>query len=294
MSNSIAKRAYVIVTPVRDEAEHVEQTIRSVAEQTVRPLRWVIVNDGSTDGTGEILDSHAAKHDWIEVVHRANRGHRASGGGVVEAFNDGFARVADLQWDYVVKLDGDLSFDRDYFEQCFMRFEQDERLGIAGGMVVRADTMAEDSPGDPPFHVRGATKIYRRECWQQIAPLLQAPGWDTIDEVKANRFGWSTRTLRDLKLVQHKPTGSADGRWRNWFKNGRANYVTGYHPMFMLAKGVKRAFKSRPIFLETIALLAGYCSGYLKRLPQMQDRETIRYLRREQSKRLLLRRSIYG
>jgi hypothetical protein len=153
--------------------------------------------------------------------------------------------------------------------------------------------LSEDSPGDPPFHVRGATKIYRRECWEQIAPLQQAPGWDTIDEVKANRHGWRTRTLRELHLVQHKPTGSADGRWRNWFKNGRANYITGYHPLFMLAKSAKRVFSSKPFLLESTALMAGFCSGYLRRVPQMNDRESIRYLRAEQSKRLLLRPSIY-
>lgn len=286
---------YVIITPVRDEAAHVERTIQSIVEQTIRPAKWIIVDDGSTDGTSAILDSHASLHDWISVIHRVNRGHRVAGGGVVQAFNEGYAQVDGGVWDYIVKLDGDLSFDKDYFERCFNDFQLDSRLGIAGGMVVSRlnGTIFEDSPGDPPFHVRGASKIYRRKCWDQIAPLLVAPGWDTIDEIKANRFGWRTRTLRDLHVVQHKPTGSADGRWRNWFKNGRANYITGYHPLFMLAKGMKRAFASKPYLMESTALLAGFCSGYLKRVPQMPDPETIRYLRQEQGRRLFLRPSIY-
>lgn len=287
--------AYVIITPVRDEVKYVRQTIRSVAEQTIRPAKWIVVDDGSTDGTSELLDSFTQSNDWATVVHRQNRGRRVAGGGVVQAFNEGYALVKNDHWQFVVKLDGDLSFAPDYFEKCFREFQLDERLGIAGGAVMSVveGEVREDSPGDPPFHVRGATKIYRRACWQHVAPLLAAPGWDTIDEVKANRFGWRTRTLRDLHVIQHKPTGSADGQWRNWFKNGRANYVTGYDPMFMLAKSAKRAFASKPYFVESSALLAGFFSGYVNRLPQVEDRETIRYLRKEQRKRLLLRPSIY-
>ena len=126
-----------------------------------------------------------------------------------------------------------------------------------------------------------------------IAPLMQAPGWDTVDEVKANFHGWTTRTFKHVHLIQHKPTGGADGMWRNAFKNGRANYITGYHPVFMLAKVTKRAFRSRPFGLESMALLAGFCSGYLKRIPRMTNRAVIRYLRQQQVRRMLLRSSIY-
>jgi hypothetical protein len=153
--------------------------------------------------------------------------------------------------------------------------------------------LREESVGDPPFHVRGATKIYRRACWDEISPLVKAPGWDTIDEVKANMLGWTTRTFRNLKVLQHKATGTADGRWGNWFKNGRANYVTGYHPLFMLAKCVKRAFRP-PLFIQAIALWAGFSSGYFMQIPQVKDRDTVRYLRQQQVRRMLLRPSIYG
>jgi glycosyltransferase involved in cell wall biosynthesis len=286
---------YIIVTPVRDEAPYVLRTLESVAAQTLLPSQWVIVDDGSSDGTGAIAERFASAHPWIKVIHRHDRGHRAPGGGVVEAFAAGYAAV-DEDWDYLVKLDGDVSFDRDYFERSLERLETDARLGIAGGTVCRLLQDGElrvDSVGDPPFHVRGATKIYRRACWQCISPLVAAPGWDTIDEVRANQQGWSTRTFPDLRLVQHKDTGAAEGRWRNAFKNGQANYVAGYHPLFMLAKCVKRAWR-RPFLLESIALAAGYCSGYLKRLPQEAGQEAIRYLRAQQVRRLLLRPSIYG
>jgi glycosyltransferase involved in cell wall biosynthesis len=286
---------YVIITPVRDEAYYVENTIKSVVQQTILPSEWIIVDDGSTDGTSEILDRYQDQVEWIKVVHRKNRGHRASGGGVIEAFYDGYSVVADKYWDYIVKLDGDLSFDPDYFENCFGRFEGEPKLGLAGGTVcvVKKGQVKVDSDGDPPFHVRGATKIYRRACWKKISPLVKTPGWDTIDEVKANFHGWTTRTFSEFRLIQHKPTGSADGRWKNWFKNGRANYIAGYHPIFMLAKCAKRLLQ-RPYMAASLALSVGFFSGYFKRVPQQPDVEAISYLRRQQICHLFLRHSIYG
>ena len=285
---------YVIVSPVRDEERHIEFTLESVINQTLKPILWVIVNDGSTDGTGKILERYSAQFSWIKVVHRENRGYRAAGGGVIEAFYEGYYWVDDKSWDFLVKLDGDLSFGPDYFEKCFLCFAGDDELGIGGGTVYisRNGQLTVDSVGDPPFHVRGATKIYRRACWEKIGSLVIAPGWDTIDEVKANFYGWSTRTFPDIKVLQHKPTGSADGNLSNWFKNGLANYVTGYHPMFMLAKCIKRGFR-KPFLITSAALWAGFCSGYVKRKPRVQDKAVIRYLREQQLRRLLLRSSIY-
>lgn len=286
---------YIIITPVRDEAPYIGKTLESVLHQTILPSQWLIVDDGSSDGTSEILDTSMAQTSWIKVIHRGNRGFRAAGGGVMEAFYAGYSVLNDEDWDFIVKLDGDLSFPPDYFEQCFKIFEEEAELGIGGGTICQLenDQLRVDSAGDPPFHVRGATKIYRRACWEKINPLVKASGWDTIDEVKANFHGWTTRTFANLKLIQHKPTGGADGFWRDRFKNGRANYITGYHPVFMLAKCVKRAIR-KPLFLESLALLAGFVSGYLKRIPQMPDDEAIRYLRKQQIRYLLRQPGIYG
>src|SRR6202795_491831 len=115
---------YVIITPARDEEAHLQKTIESVVAQTIRPIEWLIVNDGSTDRTGEIIDEYSARYPWIRAVHRANRGFRKSGGGVVEAFNSGYSELQRRDWDFIVKLDGDLVLESSYFQQCFGRFHR--------------------------------------------------------------------------------------------------------------------------------------------------------------------------
>ena len=290
--------SYVIVSPVRNEQEHLARTIASVVGQTVRPLQWVIVNDGSTDGTAAILDAAAAEHPWIRVVHRKDRGFRMQGSGVMEAFYDGLstfkAQTPNAQWDFLVKLDGDLSFKADYFEQCLRHFANEPKLGIGGGTICNdhAGDWQVEWKGDPPFHVRGATKIYRRECWEMLGDLIRQPGWDTLDELKANMLGWQTRTFPDVKILHHRKAGEVDGTWKNWVKNGRANYIVGYHPFFFLAKSVVRAFR-RPYFIGALGLLTGFFGGYLRRVPQISDRNLVQYLRTQQLNRLLFRQSIW-
>ncbi len=287
MNNLILSPQYVVISPVRDEQAHLRLTLESVIAQTIRPREWVIVNDGSTDLTGEIIEEYACRHPWIHAVHRKNRGYRKSGGGVIEAFNDGYAALARGEWDFMVKLDGDLSFEPDYFEKCFNYFEHEPRLGVGGGVIynVMPDGTQQFEPGGPQFHVRGATKIYRRACWEEIGGFWPAPGWDTLDEVKANMLGWTTRSFPDVPLRQHRWTGAADGQWRDLVKNGRSDYISGYHPLFMLAKCVAR-LRSRPYVVGSIALLYGFLAGYLQRLPQVNDARLIAYLRQQQLGRL--------
>lgn len=288
-------RDYIVITPVRNEAERIALTLRSMAAQTLRPAQWIVVDDGSTDDTLAICQEAARHLAWLTVVSRPDRGFRQPGTGVIEAFYDGYQHLATSTWDFLVKLDGDVSFDADYFERCLHQFLLEPKLGIGGGEVCvqRAGRFEAETKGDPPFHVRGATKIYRRACWDRISPLVKAPGWDTIDEVKANMLGWTTRTFPGLPLRQHKPTGSADGCWRDWYKNGRANYVTGYHPLFMACKCLRRTLR-RPFGLAALGLWAGFVSGYLRRIPQVDDPQMIRYLRSQQLRQLLLRKGLWS
>jgi glycosyltransferase involved in cell wall biosynthesis len=284
--------SYVTITPVRDEAAYLRNTIASMAAQTVLPMEWVIVNDGSTDGTAEIIDDAATKLPWIRAVHRGNRGFRKAGGGVVEAFNDGYRALTTSNWDFIVKLDGDLSFAPDYFAECFARFAADTRLGVGGGVMCYTKNGREEIEENPLFHVRGATKIYRRACWDAIGGFWPAPGWDTMDEVKASMLGWSTRSFRDLHLIHHRHTGAADGTWKDLVKNGRANYICGYHPLFMFSKCAYRLAR-RPYLIGSLALAYGFVSGYWQDVPRVNEPDTIAYLRHQQLARLLGRTTIW-
>jgi glycosyltransferase involved in cell wall biosynthesis len=286
--------SYIIISPVRNEAKYLSLTIESVTKQTVLPKRWIIVDDGSSDETGAVAEAAAAKCDWIKVIHRSDRGYRKPGGGVIDAFYDGYDQIGSLDWQYVVKLDGDLSFAPDYFARCLLRFQQDSRLGIGGGTICKetAGHLLPESTIDPAFHVRGATKIYKRDCWERLGGLIRAPGWDTVDEFKANMLGWATCTFPEIQVLHHRPAGQAQGDWKNWVKNGRANYVAGYHPLFMLLKCVSR-LKSRPYGIAALGLFTGYLSGYLRKVPMVGDEQLIRYVREQQLRRLLNRESLW-
>lgn len=290
----MVKPDYVIISPVRNEAQFLEAAIASVVAQTVRPRLWVLVDDGSSDETGRIIEAAARDHEWIKAVRRADRGSRRAGSGVMEAFYDGYRLVEGESWQFMVKLDGDLSFGPDYFEQCFEIFHAEPRLGIGGGTCCKSvdDKMVPEFTGEPAFHVRGPSKIYRRACFEAIGGLIRAPGWDTVDLIKANMLGWSTRTFPEIKLIHHRPTGGAYSSWSNWTKNGLANYVVGYHPLFMMLKCARRLFK-RPYGLGALALMVGFLRGYLRRIPQVEDREVIRFLRRQQLNFLMGRQSLW-
>lgn len=283
---------YVIITPARNEESNIEETIRSVASQTILPTEWIVVDDGSTDKTPETLDRFASIHPWIHVMHLPDRGFREPGSGVIRTFAYGLQSMRTSDWDFLVKLDGDLSFAPDYFEKCFAEFEKDPKLAVGGGTIHHERGTALQADKAPRFHVRGATKIYRRAFWEEAGGVPLVTGWDTLDEVKANMLGWSSRTFAHVPLVHRRLTGSADGAWKDMHKNGRANYITGYHPLFMALKCLKR-IPDAPFFIGALALFCGFMSGYLKRIPQVDDKPLIRYVREQQIRRLLLRASIW-
>jgi biofilm PGA synthesis N-glycosyltransferase PgaC len=283
---------YVIVSPVRDEEQYVVETIRSVTSQTVRPEEWVIVDDGSSDATGKIIDDYARKYPWIKALHRPDRGSRVPGSGVMEAFYTGYQSLNSLDWDFIVKLDGDVGLNPDYFEKCFERFNEDPKLGMCGGAMYCIKNGQMQLESHPLLHVRGPIKLYRRSCWDAIGGLMNAPGWDTVDEVQANRLGWHTKTFLDLKAIHYRPTGAAQGAWRNSVKLGRADFISGYHPVFEIVKCLIRLFR-KPYVVNAIAQGYGFFSGYTKRIPRVEDPALIRYIRSQQMRRLFMMKSIW-
>jgi poly-beta-1,6-N-acetyl-D-glucosamine synthase len=283
---------FVIISPVRNEADNLGKSIASVVSQTIRPQEWVIVDDGSTDNTGAILDRSAAQHAWIKVVHRSDRGFRHPGTGVMEAFYDGYSILKTSKWEFLVKLDGDLVFPADYFEKCFNKFKQEPKLGIGGGILYHNAGNHMQMEAHQSFHVRGATKIYRRECWDELGGLIISPGWDTVDELKAHFLGWQTRSFSDITIMHRRPTGAVDGTWSNAVKHGLANYVAAYHPLFLLVKCLKRAVH-KPYLVESLGILFGFMKGYIGGFPRPNDRAFIRYVRSQQLRRLVFLESIW-
>jgi poly-beta-1,6-N-acetyl-D-glucosamine synthase len=292
-NGSMSSPRYVVISPVRDEEQYLPMTIASMCAQVLKPWRWVLVDDGSSDRTGELIDEAAARHPWILAVHGKDRGSRQAGSGVIAAFNEGYARIANDRWDYVVKFDGDLSFGPQFFADCLREFEADASLGIAGGTccILRGGRIVPEFEGEPAFHVRGPTKIYRRACFAAIGGLITAPGWDTVDQIKANMLGWKSMTFPHIRLVHLRSTGGAYGSWSNWVKNGLANYIAGYHPMFMACKCVRRMVRFS--LLEGCGLWCGFMKGYVSRTRRVEDEAMIRYLRREQWHALTFRSSLW-
>jgi glycosyltransferase involved in cell wall biosynthesis len=285
-------RSYAVVTPVRNEADYLGRTIASMMAQTTPPVRWIIVDDGSTDDTAAIVEAAMVEFPAIRLVRRTDRGHRLAGTGVMQAFEEGRTELGDTPWDYLVKLDGDLEFGPDYFETCLGHFDDDATLGIAGGKLYDVDAGRVTYDPHPAFHVRGATKIYRRECWDAIGGLTGGPGWDTLDEAKANQMGWSTRSLADAPLYQLRPTGRAAGTWSNWVKNGDAAYRTGYHPAFILARAGRRLVRP-PSLTAPTGLIWGYARSWAKRTPRIDDPDLLTYVRTQQWNRLTRRPSMW-
>jgi biofilm PGA synthesis N-glycosyltransferase PgaC len=288
---STAVVKYCIITAIRDEEKFIAATIDAVAAQTIQPLEWVIVDDGSTDRTPAIIDGYAAKYPWIHAVHRQDRGFRSTGGGI-EGFLCGFETLHRRDWEFVVNLDGDLTFNPDYFERCFEHFRQAPRLGIAGGTIYNKIGEELQLEKCPEFHVRGATKIYRRLCWESLGGMLPGLGWDTVDEIKANMRGWNTRSFPDLQLIHHRVTGTAEGAWGGAVKDGQADYIVGYHPIFFMVKCARRLFKP-PFLLGALGLGYGFLRSFLRRAPRINDKEVIRYIQDQQLRRLFGRETIW-
>jgi biofilm PGA synthesis N-glycosyltransferase PgaC len=283
---------YAIITPVRDEEEYLRETIRSVVRQSILPVEWIIVDDGSRDNTGKIVDEAAKQYPWIKALHRADRGRRVPGTGVMETFYQGYESLESMDWEFIVKLDGDVGLPADYFERCFEKFAADPKLGMCGGLMYCFKEGGMQHESHPMFQVRGPIKLYSRACWDAIGGLIKAPGWDTIDEVQANRLGWRTRTFPELKVIHYRPTGAVQGVWHNGVKNGRADYMSGYHPVFMAVKCIKRMFQP-PYAVNALANAYGYVTGYTKGIPRAADAALVRYIRSQQMRRLFFMESIW-
>lgn len=278
---------YVLITPARNEEAYLENTIKSVVAQTILPLRWVIVSDGSTDQTEQIAAKYAAQYPWITFIARPPREVR-NFAGKVSAFNAGFETAKDLDFDLVGSLDADLSFVPDYFEFLAGKFAADRQLGIAGCPFSEGG-VTYDYAFSSLDHVSGACQMFRRECFQQIGGYvpLKGGGIDVVAVLMARMKGWRTRTFTERTCVHHRPMGSAaDSTHFNVnYKLGQRAYRLGFHPLWQLCRSVYQMTR-RPYVSGGVALAAGYFWAMLSRSERAVSPELIAFQGRDQMKRL--------
>jgi biofilm PGA synthesis N-glycosyltransferase PgaC len=276
---------YLAITPARDEEKFLPALIESMRAQTIVPARWMVIDDGSTDGTAALLDEAARQTPWIEPYHLARNRQRQPGGeSVVMQF-----LTAEV-WrplDFIFRFDADLSFGPDLVESLLAEFRRDPKLGIASPILAEPRNGKWIDVPVRSMHTRGATKLYSRACFEVIGPLEAGLGWDVIDGAKARRAGFTTHTFNHIRCFHHRPQGSAGGLLRGRFASGRSAWFVGYSPLFMLAAAARRMF-SRPPLLGSLMMLGGYLEGFVRRRPQVNDPDLIRFIRRQQLRRLLL------
>jgi len=278
---------YVLITPARNEEVLIEKVIQSVIGQTASPLKWVIVNDGSTDTTASIVGRYLAKYEWMELVDLPAHRDR-SFAAKVHAFNAGFERVRNLEYKVIGNLDSDVSFDGDYFEFLLDKFKEDASLGVAG-TIFREDgySTATDS-FEGQNHVAGGCQLFRRRCFEEIGGYIpnRAGGIDWIAVTTARMMGWKTRSFREKLFFHHRKLGTAErSPLTSAFSYGEKDYYLGNHPLWEIFRALYRATK-KPYLLEGIALYSGYLSAFVRQMERPISDELLRFHRKEEMLKL--------
>jgi glycosyltransferase involved in cell wall biosynthesis len=278
--------SYVLITPARNEADFIELTIRSVIAQTVRPLKWVIVDDASTDRTPEIVNGYTAANPWIELVRMPERRER-SFAGKANAVNAGRERLADLSYGVIGNLDADVSFEPDYFEFLMNRFAENAKLGVSG-TAFREGHLSYNYEFVGSDHVSGMCQMFRRECFEQIGgyPAIKSGGIDVIAVLSARAKGWETRTFVEKSFLHHRSQGGAlhTGLRARW-QMGRKDYLLGNHPVWEFFRGVYQ-MGHKPYMIGGILVLGSYIWNLLTGAKRMIPPELLALRRREQLSRL--------
>ena len=287
---------YVLITPARNEQAFIARTLDSMVAQTVLPQRWVIVDDGSTDKTAEIVESYAKNHSWIELVRRPQHLDR-SFAGKVQAFNAGFERVQSLDFEVIGNLDGDLSFDPDYLKFLMQKFAEDSRLGVAGTPFIENGYDSAKDSFEGENHVAGGCQLFRRQCFKEIGGYTpnRAGGIDWIAVTTARMKGWKTRSFLEKRFHHYRPLGTAErGVLAALFSYGEKDYYLGNSPIWELFRVMYHLVK-QPVLAGGLALLAGYSWAALRRIKRPVSGELMRFHRREQMKKLrAIFRSLLG
>jgi glycosyltransferase involved in cell wall biosynthesis len=268
---------YAVVTPAHNERTNIGMLAECLIAQAVPPARWLIVDDGSTDGTPDVTRAIAGQHEWVSVLEIEPLGDQARGGPVVRSFMAGVVALGTLP-DVVVKMDADVTIEPDYFAKLLAAFAENPKLGISSGVCYEL----EDGAWKPIFgtrsHVWGATRSYRRECLDVVFPLEEREGWDELDALAARLAGWETLLVPDLPFLHHRKMGERDGTVTVWLRQGETAHYMGYRPSYLLARTAYRVVREP----QAAMMLVGWARAALRREPRLPDARIRRYLRDQQ------------
>lgn len=290
LPNTIHSR-YAVISPVRDEASHIDKTLKSMLAQTSLPVKWVIVDDGSKDQTVARIKSVMHLAPFVELIQNRRQTGREVGSGVIRAFNQGLERLEGIAYKYIVKLDGDLSFEPTYFQDLLSRMDAHPKFGVASGVYM--ERCNNDQWRDirmPEYHAAGACKAVRLTCFMEIGGFIPQRGWDTVDELRAITRGWQTGHFHDLKMRHWKIEGSSIGFWRTSIMHGEIFYRAGGGAVLFIPKVLSRLF-SRPLLIAGLAMAWGFIRSALLRSPKLvsgKEAQTYRKLLRRRLTKLFV------
>jgi poly-beta-1,6-N-acetyl-D-glucosamine synthase len=278
---------YIVVTPAFNEEKNIQSTIQSMILQTVRPRIWVIVDDGSSDKTWELVCSTSKLYPWIRCHRRPWDANRGKDGlltaSEAKAFLEGLKLALDVcpNPEFVVKLDADLKFEANYFMAIFDEFAHDSQLGIAGGVIYEYKGEKLIREEISTAHVRGATKIYRAKCYKNIGGVRPVFGWDVIDEILALDSGWRVSSYKQVHLVHLRRTASRGGRFMGWARNGYMAYYIGMSPLRLLLRSLFRLVVFGDV-IQSLGLVCGYFENYFCRTGRLGDLEILNVVKKYQ------------
>jgi len=289
MKDKNMNNSYVIITPARNEEAYIEKTFQSVISQTILPKKWVIVSDGSTDRTDEIVKLYESNYDFIQLLHREPDTSR-SFASKVYAIRAGIKQLNGIEYDFIGNLDADVSFEPDYYESVFVKFQENPKLGIAGGELF-------DNCGgkyirqlkSTSWSVGGPVQMFRRKCYEDIGGYIpiKLGCEDAIAEIMARMHGWEVKSFPDIRVMHHRRTGTEKGNILSArFRGGVMDYSLGYSPLFEVARCFLRIIE-KPYVIGSLFRICGYCWAFLRRDKQILPDEIVKFFHKEQLDRLI-------
>lgn len=280
------RSTYVLITPARNEESNIEKTIRSVISQTVLPKRWVIVSDGSTDRTDEIVMKYNKENLWIELMRITEHRDRNFASKVF-CFNAGYKRLKGLDYDIIGNLDADISFEKDYFEFLLKKFDEEPKLGVAGTPFIENENFY-DYRFTNIEHVSGACQLFKRKCFEEVGGYvpIKYGGIDWVAVTTARMKGWKTRTFTERTCVHHRKMGTGNSSAiMTWFRQGHKDYLFGSGPLWQVFRALYQMTKS-PYIIGGSLLFFGFMMAWIRRDKKEISKELMDFIRKEQIQRL--------